>query len=159
MAHLAERENDRLMAEQKNTGKKPWSAPTPHHKDKQVRRTGQFRAQLAPQTLTTCPTYGCQHPNKEYWRCSSKCFNCGEVDHRANDCKKPHKAPKKNKIVYRGRVFALTEEEAQGAPTVVSGTLLIDGHYAKVLFDSSVTHSFISHVFANSIGSQLLRTY
>ena len=39
MAHLAERENDRFMAEQKNIDKRPWSAPTPHQKDKQVKRT------------------------------------------------------------------------------------------------------------------------
>ena len=42
MTHLAERENDRFMAEQKNTSKRPWSAPTPHKKDKLVRRIGQF---------------------------------------------------------------------------------------------------------------------
>ena len=59
--------------------------------------------------------------------------------------------PKKNKIVYKGRVFALIEEETQRAPIVVTGTLLINGRYAKVLFDSGATHSFISHVFANSL--------
>ena len=74
------------------------------------------------------------------------------MGHRANDCKKLLKVPDKNKIVYKGRVFALTEEEAQGAPTVITGTLLINGSYAKVLFDSDATHSFISHVFANSLG-------
>ena len=32
-----------------------------------------------------------------------------------SDYKKPHKAPEKNKIVYRRRVFTLIEEEAKGA--------------------------------------------
>ena len=49
-------------------------------------------------------------------------------------------------------MFALTEEEAQEAPTIVTGTLLITGSYAKVLFDFGATHSFISHIFANSLG-------
>ena len=34
MAHLAERENDRFMVKQKSAEKRPWSAPTPHQKDK-----------------------------------------------------------------------------------------------------------------------------
>ena len=74
------------------------------------------------------------------------------MGYKASDCKKPRKVPEKNKIVYKGRVFALTEEEAQEALTVVTGTLLFNGSYAKVLFDSGATHSFISHVFANSLG-------
>ena len=41
-------------------------------------------------------------------------------------------------------MFALTDEEASETPTVVTGTLLIDNYYAKVLFDSGATHSFIS---------------
>ena len=41
------------------------------------------------------------------------------MGHKVSDYKKSHKVPEKNKIVYKGRVFALTEEEAQEAPTVV----------------------------------------
>ena len=71
---------------------------------------------------------------------------------RTSNCKKPCKAPEKNKIIYRGKVFALTKEEAQGAPIVVIGTLLINESYAKVLFDSGATRSFISYAFVNSLG-------
>ena len=74
------------------------------------------------------------------------------MGHRASDYKKPHKVPEKNKIIYKERVFALTKEEAHEAPTVVIGTLLINGSYSKILFNSGVTHSFISHIFANSLG-------
>ena len=43
VAHLAERENDRFVVEQKRTGKRPMPAPAYQQKGKQVRRTGQFQ--------------------------------------------------------------------------------------------------------------------
>ena len=46
IAHLAEIENDKFINEQKNVRKRPWLAPTNHQKDKQARKSGQFRAQL-----------------------------------------------------------------------------------------------------------------
>ena len=64
--------------------------------------------------------------------------------------------PEKNKIIYKERVFALTDEEASKTPTIVIGTLLIDNYYAKVLFDSSATHSFISSSFAKSLQNRHL---
>ena len=48
-------------------------------------------------------------------------------------------------------MFALTDEEAQETPTVVIGTLLVNGNSDKVLFDSGATHSFISNIFAKSL--------
>ena len=56
----------------------------------------------------------------------------------------------KKKIIYQGRVFALIDEEVQEAPTVVIGTLLVNGNSTKVLFDSSATHSFIFNMFTKS---------
>uniref|UniRef100_A0A2N9G096 Retrotransposon gag domain-containing protein n=1 Tax=Fagus sylvatica TaxID=28930 RepID=A0A2N9G096_FAGSY len=47
-----------------------------------------------------------------------------------------------------GRVFALTKQDAETSPSVVSGTLVITNQHAQVLFDSGSTHSFISHGFA-----------
>ena len=54
-------------------------------------------------------------------------------------------------------MFALTDEEAQETPTVVTGTLLINGDSIKVLFDSSATHSFVSNIFAKSLGCHCLK--
>ena len=48
-------------------------------------------------------------------------------------------------------MFVLIDEEAPETPTVVTGTLLIDNCYAKVLFDSGATHSFISSNFVKSL--------
>ena len=75
------------------------------------------------------------------------------------DYKKPQRKPEAKKIVYRGRVFALTDEEASETPTIVTGTLLIDNCYAKVLFDSGATHSFISNNFAKSLQNCHLKNF
>ena len=56
-------------------------------------------------------------------------------------------------------MFALTDEEASETPTIVTGTLLIDNCYAKVLFDSSATHSFISSNFAKSFQNRHLEHF
>ncbi|KAA0047197.1 reverse transcriptase [Cucumis melo var. makuwa] len=48
---------------------------------------------------------------------------------------------------HHGKVFATNKTEAERAGTVVTGTLLVLGHYALVLFDSGSSHSFISSAF------------
>ena len=55
-------------------------------------------------------------------------------------------------------MFVLTDEEAQETPTVVTGTLLVNDNSAKELFDSSAMHSFISNIFAKSLGCHYLET-
>ena len=44
----------------------------------------------------------------------------------------------------RGRVYAMTRQEAQATLDVVTGTLSISGDNARVLIDPGATHSFIS---------------
>ena len=51
----------------------------------------------------------------------------------------------------QGRVFALTEQDAQVALDVVSGTLNVCSKVANVLFDSSSSHSFVSPAFADML--------
>ena len=53
----------------------------------------------------------------------------------------------------KGRVYALTQEDAQEASEVSTGTLLINNIYAKVLFDPGATHTFISIKFADLLKS------
>ena len=47
----------------------------------------------------------------------------------------------------RGRVYAITSQEAQATPDVVTGTLSILGDDARVLIDPGATHSFISREY------------
>ena len=55
-------------------------------------------------------------------------------------------------------MFVLTDEEAQDTPTMVAGTLLVNGNSAKVLFHSIATDSFIANIFAKSLRCHCLKT-
>ena len=52
----------------------------------------------------------------------------------------------------RGRVFAMTSQEAQATPDVVTGTLSIFCDDARVLIDPGATHSFISREYVAQVG-------
>ena len=52
----------------------------------------------------------------------------------------------------RGRVFAMTSQEAHATPDVVTGTLSIFGDDARVLIDPGATHSFISREYVARVG-------
>ena len=47
----------------------------------------------------------------------------------------------------QGRVFSTPRQEDEQAGTMVTGTFLILGHFAFVLFDYRSSHSFISSIF------------
>lgn len=51
----------------------------------------------------------------------------------------------------QGRVFNTTRREADKPSTIVIGTLPILGYYALVLFDSGLSHLFISFVFVKHV--------
>ena len=58
----------------------------------------------------------------------------------------------------QARVFAVTQQEADAAPEVVTGTMSVFDRNAYILIDPGATHSFISVEFAAnaSIAPQLL---
>ncbi|KAL4016633.1 hypothetical protein IC575_024285 [Cucumis melo] len=88
---------------------------------------------------------------------SEVCFRCRQPGHIADACpRKPFETtPYQPSASQQGRVFATTRQEAERAGTVVTGTLLILGHYAFVLFDSGSSHSFISSVFVHHVGLEV----
>ncbi|XP_024047903.1 uncharacterized protein LOC112101454 [Citrus clementina] len=96
-----------------------------------------------------------RHPGECHWK-TGACFACGESGHRIMDCPKRRSETtntqtnegQRKKPRVQGRVFALTEKDAEVSNDVVSGTLSLFSREAKVLFDPGATHSFVSCVFA-----------
>ncbi|XP_059664179.1 uncharacterized protein LOC132309945 [Cornus florida] len=55
----------------------------------------------------------------------------------------------------QGRVFALTPAESPSSPSVVSGMFLVSHSWARVLFDSGASYSFIASSFARALGLEV----
>ncbi|GJR55685.1 putative reverse transcriptase domain-containing protein [Tanacetum coccineum] len=76
------------------------------------------------------------------------CFGCGEKGHYRNNC--PKRKEQQNEGV-RGRAYVMRTEEPQQNPNVVTGTFLLNNHYAYILFDSGADKSFVSTAFTTFI--------
>ncbi|KAL0537616.1 hypothetical protein IC582_026599 [Cucumis melo] len=55
----------------------------------------------------------------------------------------------------QGKVYAMTQQEAEDAPNVITGTILICNVPADVLFDPGATHSFLSSIFLTKLNRML----
>ncbi|GKA38072.1 reverse transcriptase domain-containing protein [Tanacetum coccineum] len=81
------------------------------------------------------------------------CFECGRQGHHRNECPKlknqtrGNKAGKKTNEA-RGKAYVLGGGEANPNSNVVTGTFLLNNHYASMLFDSSIDMSFMSSTFS-----------
>ncbi|KAA0059550.1 reverse transcriptase [Cucumis melo var. makuwa] len=53
------------------------------------------------------------------------------------------------------KVYAMTQQEAEDAPDVITGTILICNVPADVLFDPGATHSFVSSIFLTKLNRML----
>ncbi|GKA62207.1 putative ribonuclease H-like domain-containing protein [Tanacetum coccineum] len=67
------------------------------------------------------------------------CYDCGEQGHTRNRCPKKVKQEEVGEV--RGRAYAIKDDEPQ-CLNVVTGTFLLNDHYASVLFDSGSDRSF-----------------
>ncbi|XP_073030791.1 uncharacterized protein [Primulina eburnea] len=101
-------------------------------------------------------------------KASGVCFECGKSGHGITECSTVANRPagpnrgtgpnagagpsKSKEDKPNARVFAMTQEEADDANEVVSGTILIQQVSAYALFDCGATHSFISKRFAKKLG-------
>ncbi|GJS88771.1 putative reverse transcriptase domain-containing protein [Tanacetum coccineum] len=74
---------------------------------------------------------------------NATCYGCGEKGHLKNKCPK---AGNQHNEGARARACVLVENPQQNR-NVVTGTFLLNDHYACILFDSGAEKSFVSSAF------------
>ncbi|XP_020262430.1 uncharacterized protein LOC109838389 [Asparagus officinalis] len=93
------------------------------------------------------------HEVKNCWRVIGACLRCGQKDHKIADCPKLNETPSHNTYLcdqhpqVKARVYSLTGQEALANNDVVSSTTPIFSTFARVLFNSGASHSFITAQF------------
>ncbi|GKB47897.1 putative reverse transcriptase domain-containing protein, partial [Tanacetum coccineum] len=71
------------------------------------------------------------------------CYGCGEKGHFKDKCPKGRNQQNEGA---RARAYVVVENPQQN-PNVVTGTFLLNDHYACILFDSGAEKSFVSSTF------------
>nr|GEV11895.1 putative reverse transcriptase domain-containing protein [Tanacetum cinerariifolium] len=96
-------------------------------------------------------------------------YECGSTDHVRSACPRLNMAQepggnRPNQVVNegqgrgnqknqaRGRAFMLGAEEARQDPNIVTGTFILNDHFATTLFDSGADYSFVSTTFIPLLG-------
>nr|KAJ0214492.1 hypothetical protein LSAT_V11C400215090 [Lactuca sativa] len=93
------------------------------------------------------------------------CYECGSTDHLRRACPKLNNGPGNNGQGQarqnfqgnqvgqpRGVAFVIGAEEARQNPEVITGTFLLNNHFASVIFDAGADRSFVSVAFRPLIG-------
>nr|GEY24128.1 hypothetical protein [Tanacetum cinerariifolium] len=77
------------------------------------------------------------------------CYECGNTGHIKKNCPKLkiHGNGSGNGVA-QGRVYALGGRDASPDSNVITGTFLLNNHYAKILFDTGADRSFVSTTFS-----------
>ncbi|GJW22030.1 putative reverse transcriptase domain-containing protein [Tanacetum coccineum] len=81
------------------------------------------------------------------------CFECGRQGHYRNECPKLKNQNRRNKAgkkteEARGKAYVLGGGEPNPDSNIVTGTFLLNNHYASMLFDSGADRSFLSTTFS-----------
>ncbi|GJW67296.1 putative reverse transcriptase domain-containing protein [Tanacetum coccineum] len=110
-------------------------------------------------SLAKCTKCHFQHNGS----CTQKCHKCNKVGHFALDCRSTSNTnvantQKGNGAAPKGNVGnAEKRGNASGNPdsNVITGTFLLNKHYASILFDTGADRSFISTAFSSLINIAL----
>nr|GEY36322.1 putative reverse transcriptase domain-containing protein [Tanacetum cinerariifolium] len=137
------------------------------HNRRQNQRRGNAGAMIndVPNNNETCQKCKNKRHAGDCWKCTKcgklshgtkrcqtsemSCYNCNEKGHRKRDCPKLGRNGQGGNN--RGGVYQLGAVNAQEDPKVVTGTFLLNNHYATVLFDSGADRSFIFTKFSTFI--------
>ncbi|XP_076960120.1 uncharacterized protein LOC143636409 [Bidens hawaiensis] len=93
----------------------------------------------------------------------SACYKCGKTGHMATECtdggaggsgKKDAEPARPNT-----RAYMVTQEQAKQIPDVVTGTILVNGISASVLFDSGANKSFVATQFSKLAKMKCCRVF
>nr|GEU66654.1 hypothetical protein [Tanacetum cinerariifolium] len=82
------------------------------------------------------------------------CYECGEIGHKSRACLK--KAVRRGGNV-QGQAYVIRDAEHNQGPNVVTGTFLLNDHYATMLFDSGADKSFVDNKFSHLIDIKLVK--
>ncbi|XP_076903022.1 uncharacterized protein LOC143557964 [Bidens hawaiensis] len=86
--------------------------------------------------------------DKNVDRIKQGCYECGDPKHFRKDC------PKLKNNQARGRAFVIGASDAHQDPNTITGTLLVNNHYASILFDTSADLSFVSKDFKSFLNTK-----
>ncbi|GJY51428.1 putative reverse transcriptase domain-containing protein [Tanacetum coccineum] len=98
-------------------------------------------------SVMTVTTQGTPGPNQGV----VTCFECGVQGHYRKDCPKVNNQNRGNKVRVsdaRGKTYVLGGGDANPGSNTVTGTFLLNGHHAYMLFDSGADRSFVSNTFS-----------
>nr|GEV94764.1 putative reverse transcriptase domain-containing protein [Tanacetum cinerariifolium] len=134
------------------------------HQNQRRGNTGAM-TNAAPNNNETCQKCKNKRHAGDCWKCTKcgklghrtercrtskmSCYNCNEKGHRKRDCPKLGRNGQGGNN--HGGVYQLGVVNVQEDPKVVTGTFLLNNHYATVLFDSGADRSFISTKFSTLI--------
>ncbi|GJZ98896.1 putative reverse transcriptase domain-containing protein [Tanacetum coccineum] len=82
------------------------------------------------------------------------CFECGGQGHYRSGCPKLKNQNRDNQAgngEARGRAYALGGGETNQDSNIITGTFLLNNHYASILFDSKADRIFVSITFSSLI--------
>ncbi|XP_028798778.1 uncharacterized protein LOC114754179 [Neltuma alba] len=109
-----------------------------------------YRSYTAPITSTAnsqkCAKYGKMHQEN-----CIICFKCKKLGHIFKFCKEGSRGVNNTRAAVPGRVFALSQQEADTSPNLIKGILKLEGFKTQALFDSGATHSFISDDYVSRL--------
>ncbi|GKE19938.1 putative reverse transcriptase domain-containing protein, partial [Tanacetum coccineum] len=88
-------------------------------------------------------------------QCAPKCGKCKRYGHATTNCwvntNNNNKNQKARACYECGRAYALGGSDASLDPNVITGTFLLNDHYAKILFDAGADRIFVSNTFSTLI--------